>query len=187
MGSGTQGIGVGRGHRAARFANLSIGEVSGIHRGSIEEGCRSRRLALGLGLTGAMLRCNDELLRRNDELPLAALFAPHLGRKLLHVARGNGASRRFPERDHAMNIDVSKMSAEEMAALIPALLAKLEEASKPKALTCKVSEKGALSVYGLGRFPVTLYRGQWERLFNARQQIADFIKANATLLSIKGE
>jgi hypothetical protein len=84
-----------------------------------------------------------------------------------------------------MNIDVSKMTAEEMANLIPALLAKLEEANKPKAITLKVSEKGALSVYGLGRFPVTLYRGQWERLFACRQQIASFIETNKTLLATK--
>jgi len=82
-------------------------------------------------------------------------------------------------------IDISTMTKEDLAALVPQLLAKLEEAQKPKALTLKVSEKGALSIYGLGRFPVTLYRGQWERLFNARQMIADFIKTNANLLSVK--
>ncbi len=82
-------------------------------------------------------------------------------------------------------IDISTMTKEDLAALVPQLLAKLEEAQKPKALTLKVSEKGALSIYGLGRFPVTLYRGQWERLFAARQMIAEFIKANANLLSVK--
>ena len=82
-------------------------------------------------------------------------------------------------------IDISTMTKDDLAALVPQLLAKLEEANKPKALTMKVSEKGALSIYGLGRFPVTLYRGQWERLFGARQQIADFIKTNANLLSVK--
>jgi len=82
-------------------------------------------------------------------------------------------------------LDISNMTKEDLAALVPALLAKLEEAQKPKALTLKVSEKGALSIYGLGRFPVTLYRGQWERLFNARQTIADYIKTNAHLLSVK--
>ena len=43
------------------------------------------------------------------------------------------------------------------------LKAKAEEKSQ-KPLSFKVSQKGALSVYGLGRFPVTLYIGQWERL-----------------------
>ena len=82
-------------------------------------------------------------------------------------------------------IDINGMTKDDLAALVPQLLAKLEEANKPKAITLKVSEKGALSVYGLGRFPVTLYRGQWERLFTARQQIAEFIKTNANLLSVK--
>ncbi len=58
-------------------------------------------------------------------------------------------------------------------------------ASAPKALTCKVSEKGALSIYGLGRFPVTLYRGQWERLFAATAQVEAFIAANSDLLATK--
>lgn len=42
-------------------------------------------------------------------------------------------------------------------------------------LSLKVSEKGALSVYGLGRFPVTLYREQWERLLGLTDQIRQFI------------
>ena len=82
-------------------------------------------------------------------------------------------------------MNVETMTREQLLALVPSLLAKLEEASKPRALTCKVSEKGAISVYGLGRFPVTLYRTQWERLFLARQQIADFVRDNATLLTTK--
>lgn len=54
-------------------------------------------------------------------------------------------------------------------------------------ITCKVSEKGALSVYGLGRFPVTLYRGQWERLLSAETvaQVNAFIAANVGSLATK--
>lgn len=66
-----------------------------------------------------------------------------------------------------------------------ALIAKLD-ASNGK-ITCKVSEKGALSLYGMGRWPVTLYREQWERLFSHREQIEQFIAANAALLKTKGE
>jgi hypothetical protein len=50
----------------------------------------------------------------------------------------------------------------------------------------KVSEKGALSVYGLGRYPLTLYRGQWERLLAVSDQIRSFIESNATKLKTKG-
>ncbi len=64
--------------------------------------------------------------------------------------------------------DLSKLSHAELLALVPSLLAKLEEANKPRALTCKVSDKGAMSVYGFGQWPVTLYKSQWMRLFAAR-------------------
>ena len=65
------------------------------------------------------------------------------------------------------------------------LIALLQAANAPKALTMKVSEKGALSIYGLGRFPVTLYAGQWERLLSAADQIKAFMTANASLLATK--
>lgn len=69
----------------------------------------------------------------------------------------------------------------QIAKMAEALLA----ANKPKSLTMKVSEKGALSIYGLGRFPITLYRGQMERLIAHAPQITAFIEANAALLSVK--
>ena len=62
---------------------------------------------------------------------------------------------------------------------IAELQAKLANASAPKSLSMKVSDKGALSIYGLGRFPVTLYRGQMERLLKAAPEITAFIEANA--------
>ena len=68
---------------------------------------------------------------------------------------------------------------------IAELLAKLAHASAPKSLSMKVSDKGALSIYGLGRFPVTLYRGQMERLLKAAPEITAFIEANAALLAMK--
>ena len=47
----------------------------------------------------------------------------------------------------------------------------------PRALSCKVSEKGGLSVYGLqARFPVTLYAGQWEKLAQFMPTLIEFIK-----------
>jgi len=51
-------------------------------------------------------------------------------------------------------------------------------ASKVKAIGFKVSEKGALSVYGLGRFPVTLYKGQWIRLIEALPSLQVFMANN---------
>ncbi len=59
------------------------------------------------------------------------------------------------------------------------------EQRKPGQLRLKVSEKGALSVYGLGRFPVTLYKEQWVRLLDYGDQIRAFIKENDHLLKAK--
>ncbi|OFZ30653.1 MAG: hypothetical protein A2622_13360 [Bdellovibrionales bacterium RIFCSPHIGHO2_01_FULL_40_29] len=52
-------------------------------------------------------------------------------------------------------------------------------------LTMKVSEKGALSVYGMGRFPVTLYKEQWNKLLSIAEEIKAFIKENDTYLKTK--
>ena len=49
----------------------------------------------------------------------------------------------------------------------------------------KVSEKGAVSVYGMGRFPVTLYKEQWLKLLDMSDQIRAFIAANETQLKAK--
>jgi len=51
----------------------------------------------------------------------------------------------------------------------------------------KVSEKGGLSVYGLGRFPVTLYKEQWAKLLDMADEIRTFIKENESKLKTKGE
>ncbi len=50
----------------------------------------------------------------------------------------------------------------------------------------KVSEKGGVSVYGLGRFPVTLYKEQWLKLLDMADEIRDFIKQNESRLKTKG-
>ena len=52
-------------------------------------------------------------------------------------------------------------------------------------LAMKVSEKGALSVYGMGRFPVTLYKEQWLRLLAMAEDIRAFIEANNDNLKSK--
>ena len=62
----------------------------------------------------------------------------------------------------------------------------VEEANKPRALTLKASEKGGLSLYGLGRFPVTLYKEQWIRLLDHAATIRKFITDNDSKLKTKG-
>ncbi len=56
---------------------------------------------------------------------------------------------------------------------------------KPGELKLKVSEKGGLSVYGLGRFPVTLYKEQWKRLLDQADEIKKFIEENDQNLKAK--
>jgi len=73
---------------------------------------------------------------------------------------------------------------EEILRLRAQLQAKAKPAFKP---SLKVSEKGGVSVYGLGRFPVTLYREQWERLLGMTDDIRAFLAANADKLKVKGE
>ena len=70
-------------------------------------------------------------------------------------------------------------------ARIAQLEAQLALQSAPKALTLKVSEKGALSIYGLGRFPVTLYKEQWTKLLDIADDIRAFLKENDSRLKSK--
>jgi hypothetical protein len=54
-----------------------------------------------------------------------------------------------------------------------------------RAISMKVSEKGGLSIYGLGRFPVTLYKEQWTKLLDMSDEIRQFIAANQSKLKSK--
>ena len=49
----------------------------------------------------------------------------------------------------------------------------------------KISEKGAISIYGMGRFPVTLYKEQWLKLLDMSAEIRAFIEANEAQLKTK--
>jgi hypothetical protein len=89
---------------------------------------------------------------------------------------------------HVVSKELKTMpTEEEMKAEIERLRAENESLKKPArgVLSLKVSEKGALSVYGMGRFPVTLYREQWERLLAMSDQIKEFIQQNDHALKKK--
>ena len=86
------------------------------------------------------------------------------------------------------------MKKEEVLAKLAAGEMSVDEASKmlaeigePKrgALYCKVSEKGAISVYGLQRMPVTLYVEQWQRLLDFSEEIRKFMAENDAKLKRK--
>ena len=81
------------------------------------------------------------------------------------------------------SINLATLPAE-VQAYIASLQAK---AAAPRTLSLKVSEKGAVSLYGMGRFPVTLYGEQWLKLLDMAVVIRDFVEANKSLLSVKGE
>ncbi len=61
----------------------------------------------------------------------------------------------------------------------------VREAQDKKGISFKVSEKGGVSVYGLGRFPVTLYQEQWTRLFSEIDNLKTFIEDNKSKLKSK--
>ena len=54
-----------------------------------------------------------------------------------------------------------------------------------KGISLKVSEKGGVSVYGMGRFPITLYKEQWTKLLDMADDIRAFIKENDSRLKAK--
>lgn len=80
------------------------------------------------------------------------------------------------------------MSDENLRAELDRLKAEnesLKQGRRGGPVSMKVSEKGALSVYGLGRFPVTLYKEQWEKLLAMAEQIKEFIVENKDKLKSK--
>ncbi len=77
--------------------------------------------------------------------------------------------------------------SDEMKAELDRLRAENDALKKTnaKGLSMKVSEKGGLSVYGLGRFPVTLYKEQWIKLLDMADDIRKFIGSNESALKAK--
>jgi len=75
---------------------------------------------------------------------------------------------------------------EELLARI-AELEKRAEGKKSGKLEFKVGEKGGVSVYGLGRFPVTLYYEQWSRLLDVAVDLRAFLEENKDRLKLKNE
>src|SRR5262245_48658106 len=81
------------------------------------------------------------------------------------------------------------MSDDDLKAELERLKAENEKLKnrQTRGVSLKVSEKGGVSVYGLGRFPVTLYKEQWARLLDMADDIRTFIKENDDKLKTKGE
>lgn len=82
-----------------------------------------------------------------------------------------------------MGLNMAQLSELSREAL-EAMVAKYQASAKRR-VTLKVTEKGGVSLYGLGRFPVTLYKSQWMRLLDEVDAIREFIVANDALLATK--
>ena len=79
---------------------------------------------------------------------------------------------------------MAEPSYEELKAKL-AELEKQVQGRKRGALEFRVSEKGGVSVYGLGRFPVTLYYEQWIRLLDQVEQLREFLEANKSVVKLR--
>jgi hypothetical protein len=79
------------------------------------------------------------------------------------------------------------MNEQEMKAELERLQKENEslKARTSKGISLKVSEKGGLSVYGMGRFPVTLYKEQWLKLLDMSDDLRRFIQENDSKLKTK--
>jgi hypothetical protein len=80
---------------------------------------------------------------------------------------------------------MSEPSYEELKARLMELEKQVETKKRSGAMEFRVSEKGGVSVYGLGRFPVTLYYEQWKRLLEAAPDLQKFIEENKDKLKLK--
>jgi len=81
---------------------------------------------------------------------------------------------------------MSEPTKEELEARIAELEKQLGTKKSGK-LEFRVSEKGGVSVYGLGRFPVTLYYEQWRRLLEVADELHAFLESNKSRLKLKGQ
>jgi hypothetical protein len=79
------------------------------------------------------------------------------------------------------------MSDEDLKAEIERLRAENDKLKNKgvRGLSLKVSEKGGVSLYGVGRFPVTLYKEQWRKILDMAPEIEAFIKDNESRLKAK--
>ena len=76
---------------------------------------------------------------------------------------------------------------EELQARLKELEKQVDTRKRSGAMEFRVSEKGGVSVYGLGRFPVTLYYEQWTRLLDATDELRAFLEENKANLKLKGQ
>ena len=96
------------------------------------------------------------------------------------------APKTLPEKDPGGEAAMAEPTKEELMARI-AELEKQTGSRKRGVIDFKVGEKGGVSVYGLGRFPVTLYYEQWIRLLDAAADLRAFLEENKSRLKLKDQ
>src|SRR2546423_13881343 len=107
--------------------------------------------------------------------------------------RGKSIARTPPNRNALYNpasnpSPIGDAMAEPTYEELKAKLAELEKQGggrRTGSLEFRVGEKGGVSVYGLGRFPVTLYYEQWNRLLDASDKLKEFLEQNKSKLKLK--
>ena len=119
-------------------------------------------------------------LRRREVERLEALLTDGAGPRV-------DRARCLAEVRNDGRIGGERMNEAEMQAELARLRAENDKLKNknPGGLSLKVSEKGGVSLYGLGRFPVTLYKEQWMRLLTGAKEIETFIRENEAKLKTK--
>jgi hypothetical protein len=108
------------------------------------------------------------------------------GKLLYKGARLTGCRPGCAKRNHfKREARMSEPTYEELKAKLSQLEKEVETKKRSGDLIFKVGEKGGVSVYGLGRFPVTLYYEQWNRLLGAANEIKSFMEENKSRLKLK--
>ena len=168
---------------ASSHQHLMAEAPTGRERGST--GSRSEQydvqaISYGLGRISYLLLSSEARPHRTRTgMEQGYVLVSHSGTHLFHRIEAT--------QSKARRQIVSDMTPEEMQKELERLQAENETLKKrsERELSLKVSQKGGVSVYGLGRFPVTLYKEQWEKLLEMTDDIRAFIQENKAQLKTK--
>lgn len=154
----------------------------------LENNGQAKHVATRGGMAARITQCNGEWLGGRTGWSVSDGLDVHPwpdGRTVSAVPEEGPSAVRPKPYDSRGEKNIMDHAA--LLARIAELEAAVKATKRVNKLTLKVSEKGAVSVYGMGRFPVTLYGEQWERLLDHKDEILAFLKANKSALKVKGE
>src|SRR5659263_344917 len=131
----------------------------------------------------------ERTLSGSNKVNLPHIVLPPLRRMFdsqSHHAPSPLSCRKVEMKDERRILPMSEPTKEELLARI-AELEKQSGSKKSGKIEFRVGEKGGVSVYGLGRFPVTLYYEQWNRLLDTAVDLRAFLELNKSRLKLKNE